>query len=159
VLEVFQECPTLEEFERKLNSEDLNINNLDLDGDGNVDFIQVEDNVVGTSHSIVLKVAINSTEWQDDCHLQNDHRGGCTLAGHPAYLHSSGSTPFLSLVLFALPALVASVETPLLALLLGIPLPPLSSLLRALPPLARLPQSGGTPSLFCQVPLSISFCV
>ncbi len=70
VLEVFQECPTLEEFERKLNSEDLNINNLDLDGDGNVDFIQVEDNVVGTSHSIVLKVAINSTEWQDVAVIQ-----------------------------------------------------------------------------------------
>ncbi len=72
VLEVFQECPTLEEFEQKLNSEDLNINNLDLDGDGYIDFIQVEDNFFGNSHSIVLKVAISSTEWQDVAVIQVD---------------------------------------------------------------------------------------
>jgi hypothetical protein len=70
VLQVFQESPTLEEFEQKLNSEETNINNLDLDGDGYIDFIQVEDYVAGETHSIVLKVAVSATEWQDVAVIQ-----------------------------------------------------------------------------------------
>ncbi|WP_426295729.1 hypothetical protein ACN9ML_14365 [Dyadobacter endophyticus] len=65
VLKLFQESETLESFERKLNEEDSEINNLDLNGDNQIDYIRVEDNVDGNLHTITLKVAVSETEDQD----------------------------------------------------------------------------------------------
>lgn len=65
VLKLFQESETLEGFERKLNEEDSEINNLDLDGDNLTDYIRVEDNVEGNLHTISLKVAVSDNEDQD----------------------------------------------------------------------------------------------
>lgn len=65
VLKIFQESETLEAFEKKLNDKDANINNLDLDGDENIDYIMVTDEVDGDVHNIILKVAVNATETQD----------------------------------------------------------------------------------------------
>lgn len=65
VLKLFQESETLEGFERKLNEEDSEINNLDLDGDNQTDYIRVEDNVEGNLHTISLKVAVSEREDQD----------------------------------------------------------------------------------------------
>lgn len=65
VLKVFQESETLEAFEKKINDPDANINNLDLDGDDNIDYITVSDEVDGTVHNIILRVAVNSNESQD----------------------------------------------------------------------------------------------
>ena len=55
VMKLFQESPTLEEFEKKLNDPDNKVNNLDLDGDNNIDYIKVVDNVEGDIHNITLK--------------------------------------------------------------------------------------------------------
>lgn len=65
VLNVFQQSPTLEDFEKKLNDPDTKLNNLDLNGDDKADYIKVTDHVEGTSHSIVLQVAVNEKETQD----------------------------------------------------------------------------------------------
>lgn len=65
VLKLFRESETLEGFERKLNEEDSEINNLDLDGDNQIDYIRVEDNVDGNMHTITLKVAVSNTEDQN----------------------------------------------------------------------------------------------
>ena len=65
VLNIFQNSPTLEEFESRLNSPDSKVNNLDLNGDGQIDYIHVIDNVNGSIHDIVLRVDINETETQD----------------------------------------------------------------------------------------------
>jgi len=65
VMKLFQESETLEGFERSLNAEDSRINNLDLDGDGFVDYIRVVDNVDRNVHYIVLQDAISSRENQD----------------------------------------------------------------------------------------------
>jgi hypothetical protein len=65
VMELFQKSETLESFERSLNDENSRINNLDLNGDGHVDYIRVIDNVEGNVHNIVLQVAINVRENQD----------------------------------------------------------------------------------------------
>lgn len=65
VMKLFQESPTLEGFEKSLNDESLKINNLDLDGDNQVDYITVEDNIVEEVHNIVLKVAVGNNENQD----------------------------------------------------------------------------------------------
>lgn len=65
VLNIFQKSPTLEDFEKTLNAEDSKINNLDLNGDGQIDYIHVIDNANGSIHDIVLRVDINEHETQD----------------------------------------------------------------------------------------------
>ena len=65
VMKLFQESKTLEIFEKNLNDENSRINNLDLNGDGQIDYISVVDNFDGKVHTIVLKDAINANESQD----------------------------------------------------------------------------------------------
>jgi len=65
VMKLFQESETLEGFEKNLNAEDSKINNLDLNGDDQIDYIKVIDNVNGNDHTIVLQVAVNERENQD----------------------------------------------------------------------------------------------
>jgi len=65
VMKLFQESETLEGFERNLNDENSRINNLDLNGDNYVDYINVTDYVDGDVHNIVLQVPINNKEIQD----------------------------------------------------------------------------------------------
>lgn len=70
VLDLFQKSPTLEEFEKKLNSEESKINNLDLNGNNMIDYINVKDNVNGDAHAIVLQVAVSANEMQDVAVIQ-----------------------------------------------------------------------------------------
>jgi hypothetical protein len=65
VMRLFQQSKTLEEFERSLNDPDTKIDNLDLNGDGLVDYIKVFDDVDGDVHNIVLQVAVSPKENQD----------------------------------------------------------------------------------------------
>ncbi|MBF7090402.1 hypothetical protein IUY40_02435 [Flavobacterium sp. ALJ2] len=65
VLDVFQKSKTLEDFERALNDPDSKVNNLDLNNDGEIDYIEVEGHKEGSTHVIVLQVAVNSKETQD----------------------------------------------------------------------------------------------
>jgi hypothetical protein len=65
VMKLFQESQTLEDFERDLNDEKTNINNLDLNNDNRVDYIKVMDNIDGNVHNIVLQVAVGPKENQD----------------------------------------------------------------------------------------------
>lgn len=65
VMKLFQESKTLEDFERSLNDENSKINNLDLNGDGLVDYITVTDHVDGNVHTIVLQDQLSQNEKQD----------------------------------------------------------------------------------------------
>jgi len=65
VLNVFQKSRTLEDFEKEINDRESNINNLDLNNDNSIDYISIVSFREGNSHSIVLRVAINSNEYQD----------------------------------------------------------------------------------------------
>jgi hypothetical protein len=64
-LKVFQESKTLEDFEKSINDPERKINNLDLDGDDQIDYISVIDKVKDNVHSITLRVGVNSREQQD----------------------------------------------------------------------------------------------
>jgi len=72
VLDMFQESETLEGFEQKLNAEDSKVNNLDLDGNGKIDYIKVIDHVNGSAHTIVLQDVINENESQDVAVIEVD---------------------------------------------------------------------------------------
>lgn len=65
VMAIFKDSESPEDFEKKLNTESYNINNLDLDSDGEVDYIRVVDAGDSTSHVLTLQVPINETESQD----------------------------------------------------------------------------------------------
>lgn len=65
VLDLFQQSPSIEEFEKLLNDEDKGINNIDLDLDEKVDFIKVVTKQDGESFTFILQVDVSETETQD----------------------------------------------------------------------------------------------
>jgi hypothetical protein len=65
VLELLEESENLEEFEKALNSEEKGINNLDLNEDGEVDYIKVDEWVEENTHLIVLQVEVEENDFQD----------------------------------------------------------------------------------------------
>jgi hypothetical protein len=64
-LELFKKSASPEEFERKLNASDSRVNNLDLNGDGEIDYIRVIDRNEGNVHAFILQAVLSSTESQD----------------------------------------------------------------------------------------------
>ena len=64
-LELFKKSNSPEEFEKAINSSDNEINNLDLNADGKVDYVKVIDKSKGDAHSMVLQVDVSKTETQD----------------------------------------------------------------------------------------------
>lgn len=64
-LKLFQESKTLEAFEKKINDPEEKLNNLDLDGNDEIDYINVIDQVKDNVHSITLRVNVNKDEQQD----------------------------------------------------------------------------------------------
>ena len=64
-LALFKKSNSLEEFEKFLNQDNNNVNNLDLNNDGDIDYISVDDIQDGDTHAIVLSTYINETEKQD----------------------------------------------------------------------------------------------
>ena len=64
-LEMFKQSKTPEDFEKKLNTKDNYVNNLDLNQDGKIDYIRVIDKTKGDAHALVLRVAVNKSESQD----------------------------------------------------------------------------------------------
>lgn len=64
-LAMFKEANNLEEFEKLINMENNSVNNLDLNNDGNIDYISVNSIKENDTHVIVLQTWINATEKQD----------------------------------------------------------------------------------------------
>jgi len=64
-LEMFKKSESLESFEKMLNTEDNDVNNLDLNEDGQIDYVRVIDRMDGDAHAIVLQVPVSAAEAQD----------------------------------------------------------------------------------------------
>lgn len=64
-LDLFRESSTLRNFERRLNSEEYYVNNLDLNYDGKIDYVRVEHRQQGNFHAIVLQAVVDRYEIQD----------------------------------------------------------------------------------------------
>lgn len=65
VLELFKKAEDLEKFEEMLNKEDNQVNNLDLNGDDEIDYIRVINRVDSNFHAITLQVPMSENESQD----------------------------------------------------------------------------------------------
>src|SRR5689334_8491884 len=64
-LELFKRSSTPEEFERLLNVPDSKVNNLDLNGDNQTDYIKVIDRYDNHVHAFILQAVISERELQD----------------------------------------------------------------------------------------------
>ncbi len=64
-LDLFRQAKDLAAFEQALNQEANKVNNLDLDGDGQVDYIRVVGHRDGDAQAIVMQVPLSKEELQD----------------------------------------------------------------------------------------------
>src|SRR5258706_12360899 len=64
-LEMFKKASSPEEFEKLINTENNGVNNLDLNNDGNIDYVKVIDKKDGDVHAFILKDALSEPESQD----------------------------------------------------------------------------------------------
>jgi len=74
-LDLFKNSADLESFETTLNLKDKQVNNLDLDGNGEVDYIRVVDHSEGDAHAIVLQIAMGKDEAQDVAVIELEKTG------------------------------------------------------------------------------------
>lgn len=64
-LELFKKSSSPEEFEKMLNTPDTKVNNLDLNGDGYIDYVRVNDIHQGNIHTFVIQAIVAEDEFQD----------------------------------------------------------------------------------------------
>lgn len=64
-LEMFKQSSSPEAFEKALNSEENKVNNLDLNADGNIDYIRVVNKKDGDIQLFILQAAVSEDESQD----------------------------------------------------------------------------------------------
>lgn len=74
-LEMFRKAGSPEAFEKLLNTEDNKVNNLDLDGDGNTDYIRVIDKTENGVHAFVLQAIVSQNESQDIAVIELEKTG------------------------------------------------------------------------------------
>lgn len=74
-LEMFQKAGSPEEFEKMLNSQENNVNNLDLNEDGEADYIKVIDKRDGDVHALILQDAVSENENQDIAVIELEKTG------------------------------------------------------------------------------------
>ncbi len=74
-LELFKRSKDLEGFEKSLNTEDQKVNNLDLDGNGEVDYVRVVALAEGDAHALTMQVALGKEEVQDVAVIQLEKNG------------------------------------------------------------------------------------
>src|ERR1035437_856721 len=65
VATVFGESKNLEEFEQKLNDYDSGISNLDLNNDGQVDYLRVIEKNENDTHVVVIQAVLDKDVYQD----------------------------------------------------------------------------------------------
>lgn len=99
VAELFKNSETLEKFEQSLNDPQTGINNLDLDQNGEVDFLRVTEKVADDTHLIILQAPINESEFQDVAIIAVERE-----SGEKYNLHIQGDTVLYGANYYVVPA-------------------------------------------------------
>lgn len=74
-LQMFQKASSIEEFEKMINTENNHVNNLDLNGDGEIDYVKVIDKSEGDAHAFILQVPVSENENQDIAVIELEKTG------------------------------------------------------------------------------------
>ena len=77
-LQMFQKAGSPEEFEKLINSQDNSVNNLDLNADGETDYVRVIDKMDKDVHALILQVPVSETESQDIAVIEMEKTGDTT---------------------------------------------------------------------------------
>ena len=75
VASVFGEAKDLEDFEKKLNDPDTQISNLDLNEDGEVDYLRVTETSKGDTHLVTIQAVIGKDQYQDVATIDVEKKG------------------------------------------------------------------------------------
>ena len=81
VASIFGESEDLADFEMKLNDPNLQISNLDLNGDGEVDYLRVVETSEQSTHLIAIQAVIGEGQYQDvaTIEVEKDNNGESTV--------------------------------------------------------------------------------
>jgi hypothetical protein len=81
VASIFGDAKDLEDFENKLNDPYLRISNLDLNGDGQVDYLRVVETSENNVHVVAIQAVIGRDQFQDVAiiSVEKDSRGTTTV--------------------------------------------------------------------------------
>lgn len=74
-VEMFKKSGSIEEFEKLINTESNNVNNLDLNNDGETDYVKVIDKADGDVHVFVLQAVVSENENQDIAVIELEKTG------------------------------------------------------------------------------------
>lgn len=74
-LDLFKNSESPETFEKALNSEENYVNNLDLNQDGEIDYVRVIDHLDADVHAIVLQALVAEGETQDIAVIEIEKTG------------------------------------------------------------------------------------
>ncbi len=76
VASVFGEAKDLEDFEQRLNDPEAQLTNLDMNGDGEVDYLRVMETVQGDTHYIALQAVVGEDQFQDVASIEVEKDSG-----------------------------------------------------------------------------------
>jgi hypothetical protein len=65
IASAFGEAEDLEDFEKQLNDPDAQLTNLDLNGDGEVDYLRVMETVEDETHVVAVQAVLAEDQYQD----------------------------------------------------------------------------------------------
>lgn len=74
-LQLFKDAASIEDFEKSLNQEGNHVNNLDLNGDGEIDYITVVSQTEKDVHAFILRALVSSSESQDIAVIELEKTG------------------------------------------------------------------------------------
>jgi hypothetical protein len=74
-LQLFRQADSPEAFEKALNAESNHVNNLDLNEDGDIDYIRVEDRSKDELHVLVLQAVVGDNDAQDIATIEIEKTG------------------------------------------------------------------------------------
>lgn len=74
-LQLFKEAASPEAFETALNNENNHVNNLDLNEDGDIDYIRIEDKMEGDVHVFILQATLGDKDVQDIATIEIEKTG------------------------------------------------------------------------------------
>jgi hypothetical protein len=77
-LQMFQQSSSLDDFEKRINTQGNYVNNLDLNNDGETDYVRVTDKMEKDIHAIVLQVPVSENENQDIAVIEIEKTGDTT---------------------------------------------------------------------------------
>lgn len=74
-LQLFKDAASVEDFEKALNQEGNHVNNLDLNGDGDIDYISVVSQSEKDVHAFILRALVSAQESQDIAVIELEKTG------------------------------------------------------------------------------------